>query len=188
MFHLLAISRHQRSFILLMVAIFISSFMCPGFRPSKADGEETSYAIPQSLQISLKHYGGATPQGAWRIKAKVVSLHGTAKAVRLAFESSDDLQIRPRSFALAKLAGNSEKSFSLIVTANKLRASLKAWIRLRIIFLPDYDKLISFVQENTADFSNLVARQQLIRQLELMKKARKLQTLVKRVYLQNIEE
>lgn len=125
---------------LLMLAALA---VCGGFVVADTvSASITHYSFPVNIALELKRVG--TNQ----VDALVEPRIGVPSEVNLFFESSDDMRVEPASASIDRLTAARPGAFRLTVTRTGRPADASgSWIRLRAVYLPDYDALIKAVSD-----------------------------------------
>ncbi|MBP7633001.1 hypothetical protein KBA41_02440 [Candidatus Ozemobacteraceae bacterium] len=131
--------------------------VCGGFAVADVvSASITHYSFPVNIALELKRVD--TNQ----VDAVVEPRIGVPSDVRLFFESSDDVRLEPGSATIDRLNDARPGRFRLTVTGTGRPADASgSWIRLRAVYLPDYDALIEAVSD-TKDYPDDGERQRLI--------------------------
>lgn len=102
----------------------------------------THYTFPVNVSLELKRVD------ANQVDAFVNSRIGVLSQVKLFFESSDDVRVEPASATIDRLPVARPATFRLAVTkTGRPTDASGSWIRLRAVYLPDYDALIESVSD-----------------------------------------
>lgn len=120
--------------------------VCGGFAVADAvSASITHYSFPVNIALELKRVD--TNQ----VDAVVEPRIGVPADVKLFFESSDDMHVEPASATIDRLTAAQPGTFRLTVTETGRSADASgSWIRLRAVYLPDYDALIRTVSDPKA--------------------------------------
>lgn len=120
--------------------------VCSGFAVADAvSASITHYPFPVNIALELKR--ADTNQ----TDAIVESRMGVPSDVKLFFESSDDLRVEPASATIDRLTAALPGKFRLTITGTGRPADASgSWIRLRAVYLPDYDALSKAVSDSKA--------------------------------------
>lgn len=117
--------------------------VCSGFAVTDAvSASITHYSFPVNITLELKR------ADANQVDAVVEPRIGIPSDVKLHFESSDDLRIEPASATIDQLTAAMPGKFRLTVTeTGRPTDASGSWIRLRAVYLPDYDALVKAVSD-----------------------------------------
>ncbi len=117
--------------------------VCGGFAVADTvSASITHYSFPVNIALELKRVDTS------QVDALVESRMGVPSGVKLYFESSDDMRVEPASATIDRLTSASPGKFRLKVTGTGRPTDASgSWIRLRAVYLPDYNALIKAVSD-----------------------------------------
>ncbi|MBF0406329.1 MAG: hypothetical protein HQM10_03165 [Candidatus Riflebacteria bacterium] len=127
------------------------------------------YFCPQSIQLNVVSDSKSklTSESILSLMATVRSRIGNLTRMKVFFDSSDDLDVSPKSADIDTLASGTEKNFELKVRIVKTSSdSSGSWVRLRVSYLPDYKASIAEVSVDLKSYPNETQRKQLLNALE----------------------
>jgi hypothetical protein len=125
------------------------------------------YSPPQSLDLEIKSKPDADPRPYAVLTATLKSLAGNLTQMKVHFESSEDLEVSPKTASIESLAHRAMKAFDLTVTKTGVTPRVSgSWVRVRVEFLPDYEAMMETVARDQKAYPTESIRNQLLKSLE----------------------
>jgi len=147
---LIASEKLTKMYRLLLFILLFGLFGCP-FIPNGGDPFR-HFPYPQSIAVNLDPPDGKRPVHAPTVlEGSIESRAGTLRAVSVFFESSDDLVVTsPTDSTIAVLSEQEKKTWRINVKKGIGQPDAGgSWVRLRVVYLPDYERLLSLIADET---------------------------------------
>jgi hypothetical protein len=128
------------------------------------------YSPPQSLNLEIKTKPNADPKAYAVLTATLKSLVGNLTQMKVHFESSEDLEVSPKTAPIESLAHGTMKTFDLsVIKTGSTPGVSGSWVRVRVEFLPDYEAIMEIVARDQKTYPLEGQRNQLLKSLEDVK-------------------
>jgi hypothetical protein len=128
------------------------------------------YLPPRSLDVEIASKPDGDPRSFAVLTGTLKSLTGNLTQMKVHFESSEDLDVSPKTAPLESLAQGAIKVFELTVTkTGSVPGVSGSWVRVRVEFLPDYGAIMEAVEKDQKAYPMESSRNQLLKSLEYSK-------------------
>lgn len=122
---------------------------------------QIEYQPPRSANLELEVIEQTGSIMTFEARFKV--LFGEIKNLKCYFEATDGIKIDPVSAQITSIKEGEYLKFSFLATISEsAKAVDEPWIRFRVNYLPDYDKLIDYVSSNKEEYPDDFARSWLV--------------------------
>ncbi len=143
----------------------------------EAMGDKVFYVPPESLDFSLEPIIGPPETPPFVFSGKTEVLVGDPTNVMLFFETSPDFLATPSKDFLPSLRCGEKREHRIAVIRGKGKPdSGGSWLRMRMVYLPDYQAMASSVASDTSEYPDPLEHARLLFAISQNQKAQSLQT------------
>jgi|GEM_PF-2260501 len=169
-----------------VIVFVIIAFLFIGL--SQVSANQMNYASPNDIILDLRHVPESKTASSsdFVFSATVKGVVGVLSNVQIFFESSRNLITDPKSASLKSLFSGESKNYLFRARVNgKIKPDRGGtWIRLRVVYLPDFKAIIDKINGDLSTYSHKFERERLIRVVAEAQKKGETITRVVRVFSQ----
>ncbi|HOY66556.1 MAG TPA: hypothetical protein PLP29_06680 [Candidatus Ozemobacteraceae bacterium] len=127
-----------------------------------ATASEFRYLLPGNIVMTLEETPRGPDKEALNLVATLRAKFGTPKNIEVYFESTPNFRVTPEKTSLAHLATEPLRAHLTVESVpGAAPADNESWIRMRVVYEPDYDRLAQLVS-NEKRYPDPAERQRLI--------------------------
>lgn len=144
------------------IACSLAALVALGICAELSMASEFRYLVPGNIVMTLEPSPEAIGLESLPLTATIRAKVGTPKNIDVFFESTPDLKVYPEKTSLSALATEPLKTRVVVTKTGAMSNDLdESWIRMRVVYEPDYDSLLQMV-ENPFRYPDPNERQRLV--------------------------